>query len=290
MSICIPVLNGESDIIRRLDNIIEYVRLRSFEIIVYNDGSRDATKELVLTYTKLHPDVDIKLINIQYPLGRARASNFFHKHSLYDVIVCTDVDTIYPDQESFDSLLYPFDFNLNVGCSVGSILPPRHDFKNLHYRLYLKFFEYPLKYLASLSSLLTKASGPNSAYKKSLFTHDIPDYSDYDHLVGLISQLNNLKVLYRPSACVYDSVADSHIREFNSRQRTISKSLVSHRWLFNTYHKKIKSHPLVHLSYLLHRSYRPISFLPALFFLLFFVISFSFLIIFFSFVFCFCYF
>ena len=65
VSICIPVLNGESDIIRRLDNIIEYVRLRSFEIIVYNDGSRDATKELVQTYTKLHPDVDIKLINIR---------------------------------------------------------------------------------------------------------------------------------------------------------------------------------------------------------------------------------
>ncbi len=62
LSVIIPAYNEESRLPKTLESVYQFLssRDRSFEIVVVDDGSHDRTIEVVLDYSKTHPEVRVE--------------------------------------------------------------------------------------------------------------------------------------------------------------------------------------------------------------------------------------
>ncbi len=72
-SIIIPIYNGEQTLENCLDSVASQ-SFKDFELILINDGSTDASEELIQDWISLHLEIDIKLIE-QKNLGLGNARN-----------------------------------------------------------------------------------------------------------------------------------------------------------------------------------------------------------------------
>lgn len=82
ITIFIPCLNEEENVVGAIDKVVQSCTSvgRSYEIIVYDDGSRDRTYEVVQTYRASHPELPITVIRREHNVGLAY--NFFDGASL----------------------------------------------------------------------------------------------------------------------------------------------------------------------------------------------------------------
>jgi glycosyltransferase involved in cell wall biosynthesis len=74
LTIFIPCLNEERHVIPTIETVLQAVRRTgiSAEILVFDDGSKDRTGELVEEYRRQHPDVPLRLIRRERTMGLAR--------------------------------------------------------------------------------------------------------------------------------------------------------------------------------------------------------------------------
>lgn len=95
VSIVIPVFNEEEAIGDDLDLIIQTMDASDwdYEIIVVDDGSTDASPSIVRERSQ------VKLVQHPYNRGAGAARTTGIKHSQGDVVVMTDGDGTYPNQE-----------------------------------------------------------------------------------------------------------------------------------------------------------------------------------------------
>lgn len=59
LSIIIPVYNGEQNILRCLNSLVDDKALANYEIIIIDDGSTDKTKEKIESYIKKYPTIKV---------------------------------------------------------------------------------------------------------------------------------------------------------------------------------------------------------------------------------------
>lgn len=100
LSVIIPALNEEETIVATLDELVEWFGAKmpgaSYEILVIDDGSTDATAAAVIDYGKTHPQVRLHSHGRNRGRGRAVRSGF--EVSRGDYIVTLDADLSYgPD-------------------------------------------------------------------------------------------------------------------------------------------------------------------------------------------------
>lgn len=107
VSFFVPCYNEEDNVLGAIATIMEVTRVLdlSYEILVFDDCSKDATVEVVRTYQKQHPDVPVRLfVNA---VNRGVARNFvegaFHGKGRYYRLVCGD------DVEPVESLKAVFE-------------------------------------------------------------------------------------------------------------------------------------------------------------------------------------
>ncbi|OYT57537.1 MAG: glycosyl transferase [Desulfurococcales archaeon ex4484_217_2] len=101
ITIIVPTYNEAKLIEKKLDNIHEQDYPRNkLEIIVVDSGSTDRTPELVKKWAKKHPDMNLKLIVEKVRRGKAYALNNALKHATGEIVVITDVDSLWPDRET----------------------------------------------------------------------------------------------------------------------------------------------------------------------------------------------
>lgn len=90
----IPCLNEERNIIATLDKITSIAtRLNlAFELLIYNDGSTDNTKELAEDYAKNHPEFLIRVVNNtkRRGLGYNYIDGAFLGFGKYYMMICGD--------------------------------------------------------------------------------------------------------------------------------------------------------------------------------------------------------
>jgi len=113
-SIVIPAYNEEIRIEATLDRVLAYVYAQKWnaEILVVNDGSKDATREIVLRYAAAHPILQL----VDNPGNRGKGFSVRNGvlHSKGELIVFTDADLASPIEES-EKLLAA----LNAGADVA---------------------------------------------------------------------------------------------------------------------------------------------------------------------------
>lgn len=157
ISIIIPVYNEEGAIGDDLDTIIRTMSTSDvpWEIIVVDDGSTDRSAEIV------RQREGVRLIQHPYNRGTGAARTTGLKHARGDVIVMTDGDGTYPNQDIPRLLAYMDQYDLVIGArktEAGS----------------LRWLRSPTKlFIRLLASYLTgvRIPDPNSglrAFKKSV--------------------------------------------------------------------------------------------------------------------------
>jgi glycosyltransferase involved in cell wall biosynthesis len=106
-SIVIPAFNESRRIPATLEEVIACIRAKqwSAEVVVVNDGSRDATAELVRQFAKSAPEVRM----LENPGNRGKGYSVRNGllHSLGEVVMFTDADLSSPMQEAqrlFDAI------------------------------------------------------------------------------------------------------------------------------------------------------------------------------------------
>ena len=99
-SIVIPAYNESARILRTLRSVLSYVRARGWttEIIVVNDGSRDATAEVVREFARNAPEV--RLVENPGNHGKGYSVRNGMLQALGDVVMFTDSDLSAPIEEA----------------------------------------------------------------------------------------------------------------------------------------------------------------------------------------------
>jgi len=101
VTIIVPTYNEAKLIQRKLDNIYaqDYPR-NKLEVIVVDSASTDGTPELVKKWVENHPGLDLKLVVENVRRGKARALNHALRHTTGEIVVITDVDSLWPERKT----------------------------------------------------------------------------------------------------------------------------------------------------------------------------------------------
>lgn len=98
----IPALNEEQSIVATLDKLVEVSNnlKMTFELLVYNDGSTDETRELVEEFARKNPQYLVTLVNnrVRRGIGFNYVDGAFRGVGKYYTMICGD------DAETKDSL------------------------------------------------------------------------------------------------------------------------------------------------------------------------------------------
>ncbi len=116
VTIIVPTYNEAMLIERKLDNLYQQHYPRNkLEIIVVDSASTDGTPELVKRWAEKHPDIDLKLIVEKVRRGKAYALNAGLRYATGNIVVITDVDSLWPDRETLRKVVKWFS-NPRIGA------------------------------------------------------------------------------------------------------------------------------------------------------------------------------
>ncbi|MBH1960514.1 MAG: glycosyltransferase family 2 protein [Flavobacteriia bacterium] len=114
ISVIIPMYNAENTVMKALDSVrvqkgSEYL----FEIIVVNDGSTDGSRSVVEKYRKLHPQMNIILLN-QDNSGVSKARNAAMEIATGEFIALLDSDDEWLPEKTERQMPYLLSKNKNI--------------------------------------------------------------------------------------------------------------------------------------------------------------------------------
>jgi len=99
VTIIVPTYNEAKLIEKKLNNINEQEYPRDkLEIMVVDSASTDGTPELVKKWAGKHPDLNLKLIVEDERKGKAYALNHALKYATGEIVIITDVDSLWPSK------------------------------------------------------------------------------------------------------------------------------------------------------------------------------------------------
>ena len=150
-SVVIPAYNEAIRIEATLDRVLAYVYAQKWnaEILVVNDGSRDATREIILRYATAHPMLQL----VENPGNRGKGFSVRNGvlHSKGESIVFTDADLASPIEES-EKLLAALDAGADVAIGSRWLDPSLQTRKQPFYRRVLgRIFNVALRLILGMN-------------------------------------------------------------------------------------------------------------------------------------------
>lgn len=190
ITIIIPAYNEEESIGEDIDTIIETMEKTNYkyEVIVVDDGSTDKTAQIVKRKK------GVRLIQHPYNRGVGAARKLGILKAKGEIIVMTDGDGTYPNQDIPKLLSYIGDFDMVVGARIG---------KNVQWPLIRLPARWFIRKLASYL-MATRISDLNSglrAFKKDLarrFFNILPDNHSWVSTITLAFLANGYSIKYIP--------------------------------------------------------------------------------------------
>ncbi len=190
LTIVIPVYNEEESIEGDIDTIIETMDKADYkyEIIVVDDGSTDKTAQIVKTKE------GVELIQHSYNKGVGAARKTGILKAKGEIIVMTDGDGTYPNQDIPKLLSYMNDYDMVVGARVG---------KNVQWPLLRRPARWFIRKLASYL-MVTKIPDLNSGlriFRKDLsrkFFNILPENHSWVSTITLAFLANGYNIKYVP--------------------------------------------------------------------------------------------
>ncbi|MBL0109226.1 MAG: glycosyltransferase family 2 protein [Ignavibacteria bacterium] len=108
LSIIIPVYNEENTILPLIKKVIsiELIENITKELIIINDCSIDKSEEIILSFKKSNPEIDIKYFSHEFNKGKGAAIHTGIEKANGDFIIVQDADLEY-DPNEINILLKP---------------------------------------------------------------------------------------------------------------------------------------------------------------------------------------
>lgn len=173
VSIVIPVYNQES-LIRHVIDVIYSSTYKNFEVVVVNDGSKDATKEVLDKMSKTDDYPNLKIIHKKNEgKRRAVAAGFYESKGKY--IVFIDSDSIV-DKYAIEEFVKCFESDTEVGGAVGhvKVLNARKNFLTKCQDAWYDFSFNILRTCESRLDNVTCLAGCLAAYRREAIQNFIP--------------------------------------------------------------------------------------------------------------------
>lgn len=190
LTIIIPAYNEEKSIGEDIDVIIKTMKKANYryEIIVVDDGSTDKTTQIV----KAKKGAELIQHSCNKGVGAARKTGILKAKG--EIIVMTDGDGTYPNQDIPKLLTYMKDYDMVVGARIG---------ENVQWPLMRRPARWFIRKLASYL-ITTKIPDLNSGlrvFKKDLarkFFNILPDNHSWVSTITLAFLANGYTIKYVP--------------------------------------------------------------------------------------------
>ena len=190
ITIIIPVYNEEKTIAEDIDVIVKTMEKTNYEyeIIVVDDGSTDKTAQIV----KAKKRVELVQHSYNRGVGAARKAGILKAKG--EIIVMTDGDGTYPNQDIPKLLSYMNDYDMVVGARTG---------ENIQWPLMRRPARWFIRKLASYL-MVTKIPDLNSGlriFKKDLsrkFFNILPENHSWVSTITLAFLANGYSIKYVP--------------------------------------------------------------------------------------------
>jgi glycosyltransferase involved in cell wall biosynthesis len=189
-SLVLPVYNEEEAIAFTLDHLQETFRSADceYEIVAVNDGSKDGTGEILRSRS------DIKLIEHRRNRGYGAALKTGIRNAKYPLIVITDADGTYPNEQIPELVRLAAQADMVVGARIGA---------NVEYPTIRKI---PKWFLVRFAQWVAKSPIPDlnsglRVFRKSVvekFLKILPDTFSFTTTITLAMLTNNYIVHYEP--------------------------------------------------------------------------------------------
>jgi glycosyltransferase involved in cell wall biosynthesis len=189
-SLVLPVYNEEGAITFTLDELHKILRSAGceYEIVAVNDGSTDDTGKILRTCT------DIRLIEHHRNRGYGAALKTGIRHAKYPLIVITDADGTYPNEQIPTLVRRTMQADMVVGARIGA---------NVQYPTLRKI---PKWFLVQFAQWVAKATIPDlnsglRVFRKSVveqFLKILPDTFSFTSTITIAMLTNNYIVYYEP--------------------------------------------------------------------------------------------
>lgn len=229
VSVIVCVYNRQEYISQCLSSILKQ-ELKTFELIVVDDGSFDATVSIIHSFN----DPRIRLVLNATNRGMCYSRNQGIAHANGEMIVFTDSDcTCNPGW--LDALIEPFDIDKNIMITGGRIIDPTA-------RTYWQKVNMGINHIASASGYVDKIIGCNMAFRRQFlidnpFDKDLSAADEWDLCISCKRQKK--EIFYTDKAMV-----------IHHHRSSLKSSLAQHfRFGYSNASLKIKHGELPYFSY-----------------------------------------
>ncbi len=138
VSLILPVYNEELCVIQEIERCIASLKKLNlpYEIIIIDDKSTDDSLSIIIDFINKHKNLTILLIENKKNYGVGYSRRIASEKAKYEIIVWTDVDLSYPNQD-LDKIVNHF-LNTNAEMTVGARKTEEGSLKVI--RFSVKFF------------------------------------------------------------------------------------------------------------------------------------------------------
>ena len=213
VTVCIAVHNGAEYLVRKLRSLraLEYPR-EKLEILVYSDGSNDATEQIGREFAKSDPGV--RILSAPERLGKPSALNRLRLEATGKVLLMTDVRQ--PLAPGSLRALLRFLADPDVGCVSGSLVLQGSTGPSAYWR-YEKF----IRAAESRLGRMVGVSGSLYVVRREDFGELPANVLLDDMFVPLRLARRHKGILFSSEAEAYDEACDDG-REFARKVRTLA--------------------------------------------------------------------
>lgn len=231
LSIVVVARNAESLIESKLKNDCQLdYPADHYEIMVYSDGSDDATEDIVQNFD----DPRVQLLQSAEHRGKAHGMNEAVEKCSGDVIVFSDVDALLGTRALHNLVRHYDDPEIGGVCGRRVVGEPI-EYTGWAQTLYIGF-DSMIKRLESAVGSITSSDGKIHSIRRELFQPVLPGGSDdLDCSLNVVSQKKQF--VYEPEVRAYVPTPSKNAHEEMRRRRRIvcgsMKTIWCHRHLFN---------------------------------------------------------
>ena len=204
LTIIISTYNEEKVIERRLENLlnVDYPR-NKIEIIHIDSASTDSTYLISTNFVKMHPEINIKIVEEDNRLGKGKALNNALSYAKNDIIVTSDADSFFYPDTLRKIVKYLADQNVAAVTGREVLLNPDQSSLTQMESTYLNTM-YKIKLGESKLDSMIIFQGELSAYKRQYLT-GFEEYGGDDSPTALELVQKGYKTIFAPDAFFYDA-------------------------------------------------------------------------------------
>ena len=214
----ITAYNEEKVIVDKLFNVIKQdYPAKKMNIIVASDGSSDNTNQLVIDFSKNHPDYKIKLLSVEGRRGKTHAQNVAVADGASEILVFSDANSMW-NTDATSQLISRF-VDEKIGYLSGK-LQYINSSENSASSSESSYWNLDLKLRAIESKVCSTVGGNGAIYAVRRMGYvDLPDILSHDGFFPTKMVLQGLTAKFEPLAVASEKAGDTSKDEFKRKVR-----------------------------------------------------------------------